>query len=112
MPCVRGFGRPGAGSSSASLPAGSWSRPTTSCPVLHVACSIEHDLQTLYSAFSAAEPRTAVIALGPVVVGEEVVCGVVRYRALSSTVWARAPGRSAAVDALAHGPIGSPPCAS
>ena len=78
-------------------------------PVLDVAPSLEHDIQRLYSAFSAAGTRTAVMALGPVIVGEEVVWRGAVQGALEHRVSAGAAAvLSAVVYALAHAPIGSP----
>ena len=78
-------------------------------PVLRVAPSLEHELQRLYSAFSAAGRRTALMTLGPVIVGEEVVWRGAVQGALEHRVSARAAAvLSAVVYALAHAPIGSP----
>jgi membrane protease YdiL (CAAX protease family) len=78
-------------------------------PLVHVVAWLENDLQRLYSAFGAAGRRTALMALGPVIVGEEVVWRGAVQGALEQRVSARAAAvLSAVVYALAHAPIGSP----
>jgi membrane protease YdiL (CAAX protease family) len=78
-------------------------------PVLQSAAPLEYDLQRLYAAFRAAGPGTAVIALGPVVIGEEVVWRGAVQGALERHAGAPAAAvLSAAVYALVHAPIGSP----
>ena len=78
-------------------------------PVLHVAPGVERDVQRLYSAFAAAGTRTALLALGPVIVGEELVWRGAVQGALEHRVSAGAAAALSAVAyALAHAPIGSP----
>ena len=78
-------------------------------PALRVAPPLAHELRALYSAFRATGTRTAMIALAPVVLGEELVWRGAVQGALERRLGARAAAAlAAAAYALAHAPIGSP----
>lgn len=77
-------------------------------PLLHHFGVIEHDLRRLYSAFRVTGTGSAAIALGPVVVGEELVWRGAVQGALEHRLGRRGAAVAAAlVYAAAHAPMGS-----
>lgn len=78
-------------------------------PLVHLSSVIERDLQQLYASFRVAGARSAAIALGPVIVGEELVWRGAVQGILQDRL---RPGVAAVVAAMlyaaAHAPMGSP----
>jgi uncharacterized protein len=78
-------------------------------PLTRVLPFIATDTALLYSAFRAPSPRVAAIALGPIILGEELVWRGAVQAAATQRLGARAGVALAAVAyALAHAPLGSP----
>lgn len=77
-------------------------------PLVHRSAVIEHDLERLYSAFRGAGTRSAALALGPVIVGEELVWRGAVQGVLEQRLRPRAAAVLAAMlYAAAHAPMGS-----
>lgn len=78
-------------------------------PLLRVAPALAADVRALYAAFRAAGHTAAIVALGPVVLGEELVWrGAVQGALERRAGPTAAAALAAALYALAHAPIGSP----
>jgi membrane protease YdiL (CAAX protease family) len=78
-------------------------------PLLRTVSSFDRELRTLYAAFRTVGPTGALLLLGPVVVGEELVWrGAVQGALARRTRPPAAVVLAAALYALAHALIGSP----